>query len=231
MQKDNGTDLGASMVQMTDRDLYASSSGCLLLVIPKSKSKNYHLVLEMARKVECKQVKINDNIFTLCLISTTTFRDCEIASEILRVAGEWKGFSHIYNGKTLRSTFMTATVISCIMDAMRCQNPLANCLRHLKEYEILKNPTYTPQDNIGFSVISPCKHASHRFYEPLIPVSVEDQYQAFSVEHDVYWCPLFNMKHFKKINIHPKDKEVKNVPHDNISNLIKMISNSINEEE
>ncbi|HHR6573238.1 TPA: hypothetical protein ACS8DH_000668 [Providencia alcalifaciens] len=231
MQKNEDTGLGVSMSQMTDRDLYASSSGCLLLVIPKSKSKNYQLVLEMAKKVESRQVKVDDNVFTLCLISPTTFRDCEIACEILRVAGEWKGFSHIYNGKTLRSTFMTATVISCIMDAMRCQNPLANCLTHLREYEIIKNPTYTPLDNIGFSIVAPCKHAAHRFYEPLIPVSVEDQYQAFTVEHDVYWCPLFNMKHFKEIATQPKDKEVKHVPRDDIENLIKMISASINDEK
>ncbi|HDU8307883.1 hypothetical protein [Morganella morganii] len=232
MKKTNDVNFDSAITEMSDRDLYNSSSDKLLLVIPRSKSKNHQLAIELAMKVESRQIKIDNNLFTLCLISPAIFRDCEIAISILRIAGDWKGFSQIYNGKTLRSSFMTATVISCIMDAMRCKNPLANCLRHLREDEILKNPTYTPLDYIGFSVVAPCKHAAHRFYEPLLPVSVEDQYQAFTVEHDVYWCPLFNMENFKEISNRPKDKiYTENSGGDGIGDLMKLISNSIKKEQ
>lgn len=217
------------VISMTDRELYKSSSEQIILIIPKSKSKNYQLVIELARKVESKQVQIDEKLFTLCLIDPSELRDCEIASEILRTAGDWKGFSHVYKGRTLGRPFVTAMILSCIMDAMRCQNPLANCLRHLRESEFIKRPTYSQLDYTGFTITAPCKQAAYNFYEPLIPISPEDQYQAFSVEKDVYWCPFFNMDNFKK-NSHQAPKGNNNSNDDTVESAIQELVDVINDE-
>ncbi|KGP42284.1 hypothetical protein [Morganella morganii] len=195
-----------SIPTFSDRDLYQNSSDNILLVIPKSRSKNYKLAIELAAKVTSRQVIVDEKLFTLCSINPSVLRDCEIACEILNVAGGWKGFTHIYKGRTLGNSWATSMVLSCIMDATRCNNPLANCLCHLRESEFLKKPTYTDMDNVGFTITAPCKKAAYRFYDPLIPVSPEDQYQAFSVEKDVYWCPFFKMENFSMVTKKAKSK-------------------------
>ena len=184
---------------MSDVDVYRESDQKLLLLIPKSRSKNYGVAIKIAVKLQSYQAAVDGQLFTICLVDLLSARDCELAKNVAELASNWKGFSIIYKGQTLSNFYAATTVLPCIKNAIQCNNPQANCLERIQETRFIKNHPYFGPKLVKFDIVVPCKQAAFAFYDHLIGIPINDQYQAYAVERGVNWCPFFDLNSLKKV--------------------------------
>lgn len=189
---------------MSDAELYRSSSTKLALLIPKSRSKNHSLALKFASLTESFQVYVEEQLFTICYIDLSSARDCEIASKIISVSQNWKGFSIVFKGRTLSSFHLSYQVLPCITDAMQCESKKAHCSKMVRGNSYIKDYRYVDYKICNFDLLLPCKLASYGFYEPSLDVPINEQYQAHAVDMGVNWCPFFNADNIKVIDTNPE---------------------------
>ncbi|CAM3601740.1 MULTISPECIES: hypothetical protein [Yersinia] len=189
---------------MSDADVYRSSSAKMALLIPKSRSKNHSLALKFSSLTESFQVYVEEQLFTICYIDLSSARDCEIASKIISVAQGWKGFSIVFKGKTLSNLHLSYQVLPCITDAVQCESKKAHCSKMARGNSYIKDYQYVDYKICNFDILLPCKLASHGFYEPSLDVPINEQYQAHAVNMGVNWCPFFNADNIKIIDTQPE---------------------------
>ncbi|AXF76040.1 hypothetical protein LU604_10980 [Erwinia tracheiphila] len=201
-----------SIKSMSDADVYRSSSMKLVLLIPNSKSKNHSLAIKFASLTESYQVYVEEQLFTICyitLITLSSARDCEIASKIINVAQNWKGFSIVYKGRTLSGFHLSYQVLPCITDAIQSQSKSAHCSKMLRGNSYIKDYRYVDYKICNFDLLVPCKIASLGFFEPSLDVPINEQYQAHAVQMGVNWCPFFNADNIKVIETKPEKSDIR----------------------
>lgn len=192
-----------SVPSMTDAEIYRSSSTKLTLLIPKSRSKNHALALKFASLIESFQTYVEGQLFTICYVDLKTPRDCEVAVKIINLAGNWKGFSAIFKGRTLSNFLLSYKVLPCITEAMQCVNTKAHCSKVVRGNAYIKNYHFVDYQICDFELILPCRIAGYGFYEPALNIPVNEQYQAYAVEMDVHWCPFFDISAIEILDINP----------------------------
>lgn len=197
-----------SVPHMKDADVYKSSASKLLLLIPKSRSKNHSLALKYAGLVESIQVYVEEQLFTICYIDIGIARNCEIASKIINLAQGWKGFAVVYKGKTISSFHLSYRLLPCIIKATQCNSKKAHCSQRVNGNAYIKNHGFANYRICDFDLIIPCKLADVGFYEPALDVPINEQYQAMAVELGVHWCPFFNADNIQIIDV-PKSSPSK----------------------
>lgn len=183
----------------SDSEVYANSGSRLIILLPKSSSKNYALTLKLASLVDSHQASIEGQMFTACFVDLVKLRECEIADKIIRLADNWKGFAVIYKGKTLTGTLRLYQVLPCMMEASECSNPAAHCSYRFHQDSFLLSYQYSNYRVCDFDLIIPCKLVNMAFYDPDMDASLEEQFQARAVSTGIHWCPFFNLKGMKLI--------------------------------
>ncbi|HHE4909548.1 TPA: hypothetical protein ACPFK7_003761 [Proteus mirabilis] len=192
-----------SISTIKDRDVYKSSSEKLLLLIPKSRSKNHPLAMKYASVIDSVQVYIEEQLFTICYIDLTNHRDCEVAQKIINISSGWKGFSAVFKGMTITSFHLSYRVLPCIKEALCCTSKKAHCSKMATGNSYIREHRYVDYQICNFDLLLPCKLADMGFYEPHLDVSINDQYQAMAVRMGVNWCPFFNADDIKIIDRDP----------------------------
>jgi len=184
---------------LTTADINDLSERGLVMVIPISKSKNFPFVEKLSSLLRAIRGNVNGSQVVICLADLSSPRECDLSLNIIKMAGDWKGFSVVSRRVTL-SSFSYYQVIPCIIEAFQCNNPKAHCHTRVNDASFLRTYALYPLDLVdrdGLEAILPCKLASYGFYDPQIDASLEDQYQAHAVSRGVHWCPHFNEQDIK----------------------------------
>jgi len=199
----------------------ASLKFLLVIVFPKSTSKNFPLALsisEGASKFAVADINGKPTYF-VCFGSNAS--DAGRALAVLDYVQGWKGVQIFSKGKILQSTYLVSEVLKCYMDSQSCRDYTAHC------YKIIDDPFSEEVESSGLSFsISivekpsikqeieidrysfPCKFLHNRFrFQKNHPASIEDQIQAGAVSQGCDWCPNFNPDNWKKVGVKKVLKE------------------------
>lgn len=199
----------------------ASLRYILVIVFPKSSSKNFALATNIAEgAAQFAVAEINGKpTYFVCFSSNQT--DVGRALALLDYVQSWKGTQIFSKGKILQNSYRVHEVLSCYLDSQSCRDYTAHC------HQIIDDPFSEEIEDrsMSFSISIaekpplkheveinrysfPCRYLFHRFrFQKNHPASEEDQIQASAVSQGCEWCPNFNPDHWKKVGVKKVLKE------------------------
>ena len=199
----------------------ASLKFLLVVIFPKSTSKNFPLALSISEGAEQFAVaNINGKpTYFVCFASNAS--DAGRALAILDYVQNWKGVQIFSRGRMLHNSYSASEVLRCYTDSQSCRDYSAHC------FKIIDDPFSEEVDKSGLSLsISivekpslkheieidrfsfPCQNLFHSFgFQRDHPASVEDLIQAGGVSQGCDWCPNFNPNNWKKVGVKKVLKE------------------------
>lgn len=195
-------------------DPFKESVGSLIVVVfPKSGSKNFPLALSIAQGANRYAVtEIGGTQMHIASFARNQ-ADAGRASALLDYIGGWKGVMMFSCGKVILNTYSIAQIIDCYLEACACRDIKAHCQR------IIDDP-FSPEDQYVHMSISirlaekppikqevkiyryvfPCKQLLSLFiFQKDHPSSVQDQIQAAGVGRGCDICPHFSPDDFKVV--------------------------------
>ncbi|MDP2183412.1 MAG: hypothetical protein Q8K99_12690 [Actinomycetota bacterium] len=195
-------------------DPYLASTECLLVVLfPRSNSKNYPIALNIARG----SARFAETDFTGKPMNMAAFAsspdDARRAVALLEYVRQWKGVMVFSGGKLVKNTWQLLQVVDCSLDASSCDDPSAHC------DSVIDDPLVVDPQDMGLSVcirlvaeppeqhaveidryLFPCKFLQNRFhFQPDHPSSLQNQIQAAAVEMGCNMCPCFDPNRFGRV--------------------------------
>lgn len=179
----------------------------LILYVAKSTSANMPLVLNMLQQAnEFDEIRIGNKPIYIGVFALTKDK-LPLVFEIIKIVGDWKGFSMFLNQQYLDRFSRTYDVLSCYYQALLCHDHKAYCNLIYEDRPntlsivISLNPQEQEEKPIEKWLI-PCRklYYSHNRISELHPSSIEHQLQALAVERNCHWCPFFSIEDYKKIN-------------------------------
>lgn len=193
----------------------ASLRFLLVVVFPKSSSKNFPLALSIAEGAEQFAVTDINGKPTYFVCFSSSKSDAGRALAMLGYIQGWKGVQIFSKGKVLQNTYRVNEVLSCFMDALSCRDYSAHCHKIIDDpfsdevedhslslsISIAEKPPLKQEveiDRYSF----PCKYLFHWFrFEKDHPASTEDLIQAGAVSQGCDWCPNFNPDNWQKVGV------------------------------
>lgn len=195
-------------------DLFdASLRYMLVLVFPKSSSKNFPLVLNIAEGAEKFTVGDINGKQTYFVCFAKNQADAGRAIAILDYVRSWKGVQIFSGGKLLQNSYHVAQVIHCFLESQTCRDPQAHCHKVIDDpfseevepqgislsVRLVDRPTLKQEVEID-RYLFPCQFLFNRFrFQIDHPSSPADQIQASAVKNGCNWCPNFEPDKWKKL--------------------------------
>ena len=199
----------------------ASLRFLLVIVFPKSSSKNFPLALNIAEGAEQFGVaEINRKpIYFVCFGNSQA--DAGRAIALLDYVRTWKGVQIFSRGRLLQSSYSVEQVLNSFLEAQSCRDPTAHC------HSVIDDPFSEEIEEKGLSLSIqvverppikyeieikrfsfPCKFLLHRFrFQKEHPATAQDQIQAAAVSQGCDWCPNFNPDNWKQVGVRKIVKE------------------------
>ncbi len=115
-------------------------------------------------------------------------REFEVAYEVLRLAGSWKGSFLFYRGKRITFYYMWQW-IHCYKQSLDVENLTAHCISF---YELS-----SVRHDTRFSVTYPCRNFAPYTVDVDAPVDVREQVLASGQAQGFTLCPHFNIENFR----------------------------------
>lgn len=205
---------------MTDKQLAnkidpfgASLRYMLVLVFPKSTSKYFPLVLNIAEGAERYAVADISGKPTYFVCFGANQADAGRAVAILDYVRTWKGVQIFSRGKLLQNSYHVAQVINCYLESQSCRDYQAHC------HSVIDDPYSEDLEHQGLSLsirlvdkptlkqevevdryLFPCNFLKSRFrFQKDHPSSSADQIQASAVKNGCDWCPNFEPDKWEKV--------------------------------
>ena len=198
-------------------DPFQASVGRLLVIMfPKTNSKNYPFAVNIAEGAERYAIlQINGKQMHIAAFGKTQ-DDAGRASALLSYIQGWKSALVFANGKIVRDSYRLSEVIACFLNSCQCSDANAYCHKIIDDpFADIPNPlgvaiSIELSAKLGLPEIKkevridrfafPCKHLLPWFqFEENHPSKLEDQIQASGVEHGCNICPNFIPRDFKKV--------------------------------
>lgn len=199
----------------------ASLRFLLVIVFPKSSSKNFSLALNIAEGAKQFGVsKVGGKpIYFACFGKNQV--DVGRAIAVLDYVRTWKGVQIFSGGRLLLNTYGIEQVLSCFLKAQSCKDPSAHC------HSIIDDPFSDEIEDESLSIsihasehppliqeieikrfLFPCNFLLQRFrLQKEHPATVENQIQAAAVSQGCDWCPNFNQDDWKQVGVRKIVKE------------------------
>ncbi|MBU83833.1 hypothetical protein [Alcanivorax sp.] len=191
----------------------ASLRYMLVLVFPKSTSKNFPLVLNIAEGAEQYAVSDINGKPTYFICFGANQADAGRAVAILDYVSTWKGVQIFSRGKLLQNSYHVAQVLNCYLESQSCRDYQAHC------HKVIDDPISEEVEDRGLSLsirlvdrpplkheveidryLFPCQFLLNRFrFQDDHPSSPADQIQASAVKNGCDWCPNFEPDRWKKV--------------------------------
>jgi len=199
----------------------ASLKFLLVIVFPKSTSKNFPLAVSISEGAEQFAVaEINGKpTYFVCFGSNAS--DAGRALAVLDYVQGWKGVQIFSKGKVLQNSYIVSEVLKCYMESQSCRDYTAHCLVIIDDpfseevdssglsfsISIVEKPSIKKEVEIDrFSF--PCARLFRRFrFQKNHPASTEDLIQAGAVSQGCDWCPNFDSDNWKKVGVKKVVKE------------------------
>ncbi|SEN00827.1 hypothetical protein [Halomonas caseinilytica] len=190
----------------------ASLRYMLVVVFPKSTSKNFSLVLNIAEGAEQYAVADINGKSTYFVCFGESQSDAGRAVAILDYVRTWKGVQVFSKGKLLQNSYHMAPVLNCYLESQSCRDYQAHC------YKVIDDPFSEEVEGRGTLSIRvvdkpsikhevemdrylfPCNFLFNRFrFQKDHPSSIADQIQASAVKSVCDWCPNFEPVKWRKV--------------------------------
>ncbi|MFA6700962.1 MAG: hypothetical protein WCS28_12440 [Thiomicrospira sp.] len=209
------------IVRLSD-PLTESIGNLLVVMFPKSTSKNYPLALNIAEGAAHYDAKVINGILINYAVFSKAREQAGRAQVLLDYISEWKGVQVFVNGHQEKDLFKVTRVLICYLKASGCNDWRAHC------FKVIDDPLRQEADNRGLGItirvtdkpplpkmaveidqyVFPCSLIYHyKVFQANHPASFEDQIQAEAVKYDASWCPFFDATNFKKSGIRYMQKE------------------------
>lgn len=179
----------------------------LLLYVAKSTSSNMPLVLNMLQQAnEFAEILIGKKPIYMSAFELSKEK-LPFVFEIIKIAGDWKGFSIFLNQQPLERFSRTYDVLSCYYQALQCDDHKAYC-NSIYEHRpstlsiiICLTPPEQEEKPIEKWLI-PCRklYYSHNRISEQHPSSAKHQLQAMAVERNCHWCPFLKLEDYHRIS-------------------------------
>jgi|TARA_R100000049_G_C1956766_1_gene114019 hypothetical protein len=199
----------------------ASLQHMLVLVFPRSTSKNFPLVLNIAEGAEQYAVAEINGKPTYFVCFGANQSDAGRAIAILDYVRTWKGVQVFSRGKLLQNSYHVGQVLNCYLESQACRDYQAHC------HKVIDDPFSEEVEDRGLSLsirfmdrlslkhevemgryLFPCQFLFHRFmFQKDHPSSPADQIQASAVKNGCDWCPNFEPDRWEKVGTRKIFKE------------------------
>lgn len=134
------------------------------------------------------------------------------AAALLDLVKNWQGIQIYTNGQLQTDTWLVRDVLNCYLKALKNNDPTAHChvriecpFRESKDL-FAEGITITEILDIAGrdkgeydTYIFPCRFIGHMRLYSQDAASVENQIQSEGIRRGCSWCPLFDVKTFRKI--------------------------------
>jgi hypothetical protein len=204
-----------SLVRLTD-PLTESISNLMVVLFPKSTSKNYPLAVNIAKGAAYHDAKVIDGIWVNYTVFSKTREQAGRLQALLDYIAEWKGIQVFVNGQLEKDLIKVNRVLVCYLKASNCTDWRAHC------FKVIDDPLSEEPDKSGLGMtiritdkppmskvaveidqyVFPCSLIYHyKVFQANHPSSMEDQIQAEAVRYGCSWCPFFDPANFKKSGV------------------------------
>lgn len=178
----------------------AASSGNLIAVaFPKSSSRNYLAMVELAQKAQGYCEATLGNRAYHCAVFGRDRSQASTAVMVVAAVQDWKGTQIFVNGRPLERFYNVERTLRCYLDSLDALDKKAHC-----------NFIYTDVGDM-ISVLNivteGAYHVPCRMLEGFVREVVrhpiagpEADIQAAAIRRGCFWCPNFNPKEFRQIS-------------------------------
>ncbi|HXB62394.1 MAG TPA: hypothetical protein VNU94_06050 [Acidobacteriaceae bacterium] len=190
----------------------ASLDALLVVVFPKSSSKNYPFAVTIAQGAQqYSMMEMNGKPMHVAVFAKNQ-ADAGRAQAVLGYIGGWKGTLFFSRGQMVQSGYRIAEVISCFLNSCACRDTQAYCFSVIDDpfVEVVQDMSMSfsisfdepkPKSEVEIDLYAfPCKLLRYRFqFQKNHPSTPQDQIQASGVQHGCNICPNFNPDAFVKV--------------------------------
>lgn len=204
-------------------DPLTESIGNLMVVLfPKSTSKNYPLAVNIAVGAAYYDAKLIDGVLINYAVFSKNREQAGRLQGLLDYISEWKGVQFFINGQLEKDLIKINRVLVCYLKASSCNDWRAHCFKVIDDplrqeindhrSELIIRITDKPaMPKVAIEIdqyVFPCSLIYHfKVFQANHPATMEDQIQAESVRFGASWCPLFDATNFQKSGIRYIKKE------------------------
>ncbi len=198
----------------------------MVVLFPKSNSKNYPFALSVAQSAtRYGQLEFKGKPANVAAFAKNK-EDASRARILLEYAAGWKGTVIFINGQIEYSAWSVQKLLACYLKSCSCNDHKAHCFSIIDDPRTQENKDYSMGMSINLSFgepkspkyfeeieideyIFPCKFLNGYFkFDLQHPSSFKDQIQAAAVDRGCSWCPHFDENNFQKIRTRKEKKEV-----------------------
>lgn len=186
-----------------------SRASLVSIIFLKSPSHSYRYAVSIARNAH-KYLEDDAEGYPIHYAVFSRSREgASLALTLLGLIEGWQG-SQVYAGGVLQPNLkIVALVIQCYLKALQTndteaychvtmENPFRGSIEDCMTIEQVLDITGRVSGDYH-THLSPCRFLSHMILRPGHPASIDDQIQAHAVYRGCHFCPLLDIKAFKKI--------------------------------
>ncbi|MBK8202403.1 MAG: hypothetical protein IPK68_08875 [Bdellovibrionales bacterium] len=176
----------------------AASQGNLIAVaFPKSSSRNYRAMVELAQKAQSYcEATLGDKVFH-CAVFGRDRTQASTAVMVVAAVQDWKGTQIFVNGRPLERFYNVEKTLRCYLDSLDAIETKAHC--HFIYTDVADDISMMKITRNGKYHV-PCRMLEGFVREVVRnPISgPEADIQAASIRRGCFWCPNFNPKEFRQ---------------------------------
>lgn len=204
-------------------DPIAESIGNLMVVLfPKSTSKNYPLAVNIAKGAHYFDARLIDGIPINYAVFTKNPEQAGRLQALLDFVSAWKGIQVFVDGRLEKDLIKINRVLVCYLKASACVDWRAHCFKVIDDPSLEKakrsdlgltiritDKPPMPKESIAINQFTfPCSLIYHyNVFQANHPASLETQIQAEAVQFGANWCPFFEQSNFKTCGVRYDQRE------------------------
>jgi hypothetical protein len=176
----------------------ASAKNLIAVAFPKSPSKSYEMVVDLAKKaLSYDEVTLGNKMFH-CAVFGKDKSQASNAIIVIDAVKDWKQTRIFVRGRILERHYNVVETLRCYLDSLESLDPKAYCnfvyTDLADEFSLFNIP-------VKGTYFVPCRKLEG-FMREIVRYPIggpEADIQAAAIRRGCFWCPNFNPKGFRQI--------------------------------